>query len=102
MEASKAAPSAYALFEQVHKRLFSDMLSEHYINVFKTQCCLHHAEMHSQFMTLESELLSLAKNHEIRLRVKQRYGGFMLATLVAHLESPLSTSEELLAQIQCA
>lgn len=58
--------------------------------------------MHSQFLTLESELLSLSKNQETRARVRQRYGGFMLATLVTQLEGPSSSSQELFSQIQCA
>jgi len=38
--------------------------------------------MHSQFVTLDSELVNFSMYSEVRARVKERYGGYMLATLV--------------------
>lgn len=42
--------------------------------------------MHQQFVTLDSELINFANYSEVRARVKERYGGYMLATLVKQLE----------------
>jgi len=61
-------------------------MSEHYISLFKTQCCLNHTEMHQQFSTLDAELQTYGQNQEVRQRIKERYGGFTLASLVCQLE----------------
>jgi hypothetical protein len=38
--------------------------------------------MHQQFVTLDSELVNFGLYKDVRARVKERYGGYMLATLV--------------------
>jgi hypothetical protein len=42
--------------------------------------------MHQQFSTLDAELQTYGQNQEVRQRIKERYGGFTLASLVCQLE----------------
>lgn len=81
-EPIQASQTSFCLFEQAHKRLFNDIMNEYYISTFKTLCCLNHTEMHQQFSTLDSELVTFTRNSEARNRIKERYGGYTLASLV--------------------
>jgi len=38
--------------------------------------------MHKQFVTLELELSQVSNNQDVRKRVEERYGGFLLSALV--------------------
>lgn len=42
--------------------------------------------MHQQFLQLDRELKQYQQYAEVRQRVKDRYAGYMLATLVSKLE----------------
>ena len=90
------------MFESLHKKLFGEIMAEHYIEIFKNQCCINHPEMHKQFATLDLELGQVSTNADVRSRVEDRYGGFLLTTLVKQMQNrdPNVTSSDLLSHIQ--
>jgi hypothetical protein len=54
------------MFESLHKKLFGEIMAEHYIEIFKNQCCINHPEMHKQFATLDLELGQVSTNADVR------------------------------------
>ena len=44
-ELLQAGNGVECLFEQLHKRIFSEMMGDYYIAAFQVQCSMQHAEM---------------------------------------------------------